>query len=378
MKTGLYIHWPFCLKKCPYCDFNSHVRERVDQDIWREALLQDMAAMRERYGRRQIDTVFFGGGTPSLMPVETAGALLEKADDLFGFANDVEITLEANPTSVEAGALAGFRSAGVNRVSMGVQSLNQKALQFLGRQHSVEEALAAVATASGLFDRYSFDLIYSLPDQTVAAWEEELGQALEFVRAHDGEHLSLYQLTIEPGTAFQTAHRTGKLTMPEDDIAARLFESTQSLMAGAGFPAYEISNHAKPGSECRHNLIYWEGQDYFGIGPGAHARVTVDGTRHALRAERSPEKYIRHVQVEGHGLVEDTELTGEDLHLEKIMMGLRLTQGVPNSLLNTTESLDSRISDLIEEGYLVSEDERTRTTEAGRLRLNAVLGYLLA
>lgn len=378
MKTGLYIHWPFCRKKCPYCDFNSHVREKVDQTVWREVLLSDLAYMAETYGRRQIDTVFFGGGTPSLMPVETAAALLEKADDLFGFAGDVEVTLEANPTSVEAEALAGFRAAGVNRVSMGVQSLNQKALQFLGRQHSVEEALEAVSVAAGLFTRFSFDLIYTLPGQTVTAWQDELGRALDFVKAHDGEHLSLYQLTIEPGTAFQTAHRTGKLTMPEDDIAAQLFEATQVMMQQAGFPAYEVSNHAKPGSECRHNLIYWRGEDYFGVGPGAHARVTTDGVRHALRVERSPEKYIRQIQSTGHGLVEDSVLSADDLRLEKIMMGMRLTAGVPSPLLTGTETLETRTADLVEEGYLVEEGGRMQTTEAGRLRLNAVLGYLLA
>lgn len=378
MKTGLYIHWPFCLKKCPYCDFNSHVRDRVDQHVWRDVLLQDMETQALRVGPRRIDTVFFGGGTPSLMPVETAAALIERADHLFGFADDVEITLEANPTSVEAKAFAGFRSAGVNRVSMGVQSLNPTALRFLGRQHSVEEALAAVKIAASKFDRFSFDLIYALPEQTIDAWQEELGQALAFVEDHGGDHLSLYQLTIEPGTAFQTAARTGKLTMPEDDIAAHLFEKTQTLMQEAGFPAYEISNHAAPGGECRHNLVYWQGEDYLGIGPGAHARVTIDGTRHALRAERSPEKYIRHVQTEGHGLVEDTVLSEDDRRLEKIMMGLRVEDGVPSNLMNGTDRLAERTADLIDEGYLISGSSRTRTTKAGRLRLNALLGYLLA
>lgn len=378
MKTGLYIHWPFCLKKCPYCDFNSHVRDRVDQDVWRETLVLEMKTLAARFGRRQIDTVFFGGGTPSLMPVETAAVLIEQADHLFGFADDVEITLEANPTSVEAEAFAEFRAAGVNRVSMGVQSLNRKALRFLGRQHSVDEALAAVAVAADQFDRFSFDLIYTLPGQSVDQWQAELGQALEFVKAHGGDHLSLYQLTIEPGTAFQTAARTGKLTMPEDDIAAQLFEATQITMQEAGYPAYEISNHAFPGGECRHNLTYWQGEDYLGIGPGAHARVTIDETRLALRAERSPEKYIRHVQAQGHGLVEEVALSAKDTGLERIMMGLRLREGVPSDALNNSEMLAKRTADLIEEGYLLAECERTRTTEAGRLRLNALLGYLLA
>jgi len=378
MKTGLYIHWPFCLKKCPYCDFNSHVRDRVDQDVWRETLLTELKTLAAKYGPRQIDTVFFGGGTPSLMPVGTAGALLERADQLFGFADDVEITLEANPTSVEAEALAGFRSAGVNRVSMGVQSLNQEALAFLGRQHGVDEALTAVAIAAGLFSRFSFDLIYTLPGQTVDAWQAELARALAFVKDHGGDHLSLYQLTIEQGTAFHTAERTGKLTMPEDDLAAQLFEATQAIMREAGYPAYEISNHAAPGGECRHNLVYWRGEDYLGIGPGAHGRVTVDAVRHALRAERAPEKYIRQVQAHGHGLVEDTPLDNDDLTTERIMMGLRLVEGVPSDLLNGTQRRAERTADLVEEGYLVEDADRMRTTEAGRLRLNALLGYLLA
>jgi len=378
MKTGLYIHWPFCLKKCPYCDFNSHVRDRVDQDVWRETLLTELETLAAKYGPRQIDTVFFGGGTPSLMPVGTAGALLERADQLFGFADDVEITLEANPTSVEAEALAGFRSAGVNRVSMGVQSLNQEALAFLGRQHGVDEALTAVAIAAGLFSRFSFDLIYTLPGQTVDAWQAELTRALAFVKDHGGDHLSLYQLTIEQGTAFHTAERTGKLTMPEDDLAAQLFEATQAIMREAGYPAYEISNHAAPGGECRHNLVYWRGEDYLGIGPGAHGRVTVDAVRHALRAERAPEKYIRQVQAHGHGLVEDTPLDNDDLTTERIMMGLRLVEGVPSDLLNGTQRRAERTADLVEEGYLVEDADRMRTTEAGRLRLNALLGYLLA
>ncbi len=378
MKTGLYIHWPFCLSKCPYCDFNSHVRDRVDQAVWRDALLRELDAMAAWFGPRRIDTVFFGGGTPSLMPVATAAALIDRAGTLFGFADDVEITLEANPTSVEADALAGFHAAGVNRVSMGVQSLNPAALAFLGRQHSVDEALAAVDVAAGLFDRFSFDLIYTLPDQTVDEWQDELGRALDFVKQRGGDHLSLYQLTIEPGTAFQTAERTGKLTLPEDDTAASLFEATQVVMRAAGYPAYEISNHAAAGGECRHNLIYWRGEDYLGIGPGAHARVTVDGVRQALRAERAPEKYLRRVQAEGHGLVEDTALNDEDTTLERIMMGLRLAEGVPSNLLMASETLTTRTADLIEEGYLHQDAKRTRTTEAGRLRLNALLGYLLA
>ncbi|MEQ9490188.1 MAG: radical SAM family heme chaperone HemW [Alphaproteobacteria bacterium] len=378
MKTGLYIHWPFCLSKCPYCDFNSHVRDRVDQTVWRDALLRELDTMAARFGPPRIDTVFFGGGTPSLMPVATAAALIERAGSLFGFSDDVEITLEANPTSVEADALAGFRDAGVDRVSMGVQSLNPTALKFLGRQHSVDEALAAVDVAAGLFDRFSFDLIYTLPNQTVDEWQDELGRALDFVKQRGGDHLSLYQLTIEPGTAFQTAERTGKLTLPEDDTAANLFEATQAMMRDAGYPAYEISNHAAAGGECRHNLIYWRGEDYLGIGPGAHARVTVDGVRQALRAERSPEKYLRRVQAEGHGLVEDAALSDEDTALERIMMGLRLTEGVPSGLLQATDAIATRTTDLIGEGYLHKDAGRTRTTEAGRLRLNALLGYLLA
>jgi len=282
---GVYVHWPFCKSKCPYCDFNSHVREGIDQERWRKALLTELEhAAREAPGR-QVETMFFGGGTPSLMDPATVAVLIERVKDLWDVARDLEITLEANPTSVEAGRFAALAQAGVNRLSLGVQSLEDAALHFLGREHSADQALAAIDTARRHFARYSFDLIYARPGQTVTCWADELERALALA----GEHLSLYQLTLESGTRSFTVHARGTFAMPGEEQAAEMFEFTQARLAAAGLPAYEVSNHARPGAACRHNLIYWRYQDYVGVGPGAHGRFAEINAKRATRRMSGPE-----------------------------------------------------------------------------------------
>ncbi|HEY9537310.1 MAG TPA: radical SAM family heme chaperone HemW, partial [Kiloniellaceae bacterium] len=281
---GVYLHWPFCRSKCPYCDFNSHVRESIDQARWRAALLSDLEHAAAKSGPRRVSSVFFGGGTPSLMPAETVAAALEKIAALWGLPAGTEVTLEANPTSAEAARFAAFARAGVNRLSLGVQALDDAALKFLGRQHSAAEALAALGLARSAFPRISFDLIYARPGQGTRSWRDELAEAL----ALQPEHISLYQLTIEEGTAFHGAWRRGELVLPEQEAAATLYEATALHLAEAGLPAYEISNHARPGGECRHNLTYWRYGDYVGIGPGAHGRLSWDGAKHATRQHRAP------------------------------------------------------------------------------------------
>jgi len=377
---GVYLHWPFCKSKCPYCDFNSHVRETIDQERWRDALLADLAHAAEKSGPRDITSVFFGGGTPSLMPAETVAAALEKIDVLWGLAPGTEVTLEANPTSAEAERFPAFARAGVNRLSLGVQALDDAALKFLGRQHSAAEALGALELARDAFPRISFDLIYARPDQSAVAWQAELDAAL----ALGPEHISLYQLTIEEGTVFHGAWRRGELKLPEEEAAAALFEDTAWRLAAAGLPAYEISNHARPGGECRHNLTYWRYGDYAGVGPGAHGRLSWDGAKHATRQHRAPEAWLDLVARQGHGWrqVEVIEL-GQRL-AEMVMMGLRLTEGIareafvaelgaePETLLSR-----DRLARLAEEGFLALDDAGLRATPAGRQRLDAVLGYLL-
>jgi putative oxygen-independent coproporphyrinogen III oxidase len=369
---GLYVHWPFCRSKCPYCDFNSHVAEGIDQARWRRALLAELDWWAERVDRRPLTSIFFGGGTPSLMDPETVGAVIERARSRLGFAGDPEITLEANPTSVEAGRFAAYRAAGVNRVSLGVQALNETDLKFLGRQHGPEEALAAVATAARHFPRFSFDLIYARPGQSVAAWREELVRALD----HVGSHLSVYQLTIEPGTQFQTKFQRGEIAIPDDDLAGALYETTQEILEGAGLPAYEISNHARPGEESRHNLTYWRMDPYLGIGPGAHGRIRRDGIWRATRQARAPETWIGAVEADGHGTVEETGLSAEERRREILMMGLRLAEGIPRERLDVLPPAD-RLAALVGEGYLVEDGHVLRATAAGRQRLNGLLAYLL-
>ncbi len=324
MARALYIHWPFCAKKCPYCDFNSHVRESVDAAVWERALIADMraeaAVIGVSPGEAPLTSIFFGGGTPSLMPPSVAARLLNEAHRLWGFAPDIEITLEANPSSVEAANFAALADAGINRVSLGIQSLEGETLRWLGRLHSSDEALSALATAQRHFDRVNFDLIYALPDQTEEQWARQLTRALGFGTSH----LSLYQLTIEPGTRFATDVRLGRFEPLDDDAAATLYDITRELTQGAGRPAYEISNHARPGEESRHNLTYWRYQDYVGIGPGAHGRRTGFATvRH-----KKPENYLKAVNERGHGINEQRSLSRDEQVSEALLMGLRLNEGI--------------------------------------------------
>ena len=379
--VAIYVHWPFCKAKCPYCDFNSHVRASVDQDRWRAALLAELDHFARETGGRAVTSVFFGGGTPSLMPPDTVAAVIDRLSRHWSLTQETEITLEANPTSVEAERFAAYRLAGVNRVSLGVQALHADALQALGRQHSVAEALAAVDLARRHFPRYSFDLIYARPGQTEAAWRTELTRALTFA----GDHLSLYQLTIEPGTAFATRHQRGDLVLPGEDDGAALYEATQEMMAAAGMPAYEISNHARPGGECRHNLVYWTGGDWIGVGPGAHGRLTLEGDRTAIRQLRAPETWLDAVEADGHGTQERVAVPAQEVVDELLMMGLRLASGVDRGTFRAATGSDieqavapERINELAELDLVAIDAAGLRATAAGRQRLNAVLQHLLA
>jgi oxygen-independent coproporphyrinogen-3 oxidase len=377
---AVYIHWPFCKSKCPYCDFNSHVAAGIDQARWRRALLTELDHGANRTRGARVVSLFFGGGTPSLMDPETAGALIEGVRRHWVCAPDLEITLEANPTSVEAGRFEAFAAAGVNRVSLGVQALDDDALKFLGRGHSAAEALKAIAMAARLFRRFSFDLIYGRPGQARAHWRTELGRALD----NAGEHLSLYQLTIEPGTAFDPAWRRGDFALPDDDLAGALFEDTQEIMERTGRPAYEISNHARPGAECRHNLVYWRSGAYLGIGPGAHGRLGLAGRRRATRSARAPETWLKRVEAHGHGLEEDSDIAPSDRLSEVLMMGLRLTEGIARHRFRSEigdeieDALDpTQLNALIAGGFIIIDDAGLRATAPGRQRLNAVLGRLI-
>lgn len=374
---ALYIHWPFCVSKCPYCDFNSHVREGVDQAAWRAALLADLAHEAART-RGPLGSIFFGGGTPSLMPPATVAALIEAAAAAWGFAPGIEITLEANPSSVEAARFADLAAAGVNRVSLGLQALDDAALRFLGRAHDLGEGLAALETAQRAFARVSFDLIYARPGQSAAAWAAELARAVGF----GTEHLSLYQLTIEPGTRFSTEAAAGRLTVPGDEDAAALFEATRAQMAAAGLPAYEVSNHARPGAESRHNLTYWRCRDYAGIGPGAHGRLDIDGIRHAIATEKRPETWLMRVEAQGHGVTSDELLNSEERADEYLLMGLRLAEGIDPVRYRALSgrALDPRrIEILRDEGAItVDPDGRVRVTMQGFPVLDAVVADLAA
>ena len=373
---ALYVHWPFCVSKCPYCDFNSHVRESVDQEMWRNALLADLAHEAAILPGRRLGSIFFGGGTPSLMPPATVAAVLDAAERAWGFEPGIEITLEANPSSVEAARFADLAAAGVNRVSMGLQALDNETLAFLGRAHDVTEGLAALDTAQRVFDRVSFDLIYARPDQGLADWHAELARALSF----GTEHLSLYQLTIEPGTRFQTEALAGRLVLPDDDRAADLFELTRALTESAGMPAYEISNHARPGAESRHNLTYWRYQDYAGIGPGAHGRRTGVATQR----RRKPENWIDAVARNGHGIEQEVSLAPQERAIEAMLMGLRLAEGIDLDRIATLgerpiDELTDRqaIDRLSAQGLLKLEDARLCATDTGMPVLNAILGEVV-
>jgi putative oxygen-independent coproporphyrinogen III oxidase len=360
---GVYIHWPFCLSKCPYCDFNSHVRHAgIDEARFVRAFTAEIAATAARVPGRTVSTIFIGGGTPSLMQPATVAAVLDTVARHWRIAPDAEVTLEANPTSVEATRFRGYRAAGVNRVSLGVQALDDGALAELGRLHSAREALDAVGVARGVFDRYSFDLIYARPRQTPRDWASELRQAL----AEAGEHLSLYQLTIEQETPFAALHAAGKLKTPDEDVARALYDTTQEVCAAHGLPAYEVSNHARSGGECRHNLIYWRAHEYAGVGPGAHGRLDIAGERHATATEKRPEAWLAQVEARGHGLTTDDLLTRQEIADEFLLMGLRLAEGIDMERYAAVagRTLDpDRIAAL-------REHDLIETTAAGRLRVS--------
>lgn len=377
MARALYIHWPFCLKKCPYCDFNSHVRDAVQVDAWQSALLADMRHEAACTGGEPLESIFFGGGTPSLMPPALVAALLAEAERLWSFAPDIEITLEANPSSVEAAAFSGLAAAGVNRVSLGLQSLEDEALRFLGRLHDAAEGLAALAIAQSVFARVNADLIYARPGQSEAAWRAELARALDL----GTDHLSLYQLTIEPGTRFATDVRIGAFEPLADDSAADLFAITREMTATAGLPAYEVSNHARPGSESRHNLAYWRYRDYAGIGPGAHGRRGGSATvRH-----KKPENWLAAVERTGHGIAEKRQLGRREQASEALLMGLRLAEGVDLAALSARfgvprgELVDQQRLALHRSlGLVAADGDRLTVTEAGMPLLDALLGELVA
>src|SRR6202000_3303552 len=366
MSFGVYVHWPFCTAKCPYCDFNSHVRTAIDESGWVDGILRELDWVAAHQAHRPpVETIFFGGGTPSLMSGASVGRILQKIAALWPMGNDVEITLEANPASADAGRFADYRAAGVNRVSLGVQALNDSDLKKLGRLHDVAEAKAALKMAMGTFDRVSLDLIYARPDQTDAAWRAELTEALSF----GTKHLSLYQLTIEPETPYALLHKNGQLQIPDDDLAAGLYETTQELTEAAGRPAYEISNHALPGAESRHNLIYWRYGDYAGVGPGAHGRLNLRGARTATAAIRLPERWRDTVGKTGHGFAELPQINDEEAAREHLLMNLRLAEGLDLAAYEqrwNTRLDAAKVAALVEQGFLSHMDNRLTTTPAGR------------
>jgi oxygen-independent coproporphyrinogen-3 oxidase len=376
---GVYVHWPFCAAKCPYCDFNSHVRHQpVDQQAYVAAFLTEMTAVRAISGPRTVTSIFMGGGTPSLMKPETVEAILDGISRHWHVPSGIEITMEANPSSVEAERFRGYRAAGVNRVSLGVQALNDRDLKFLGRLHDVDDALRAIRLAREIFPRMSFDLIYARPGQTADEWGRELREAISYAV----DHLSLYQLTIEEGTPFFGLHKAGKITLPDQDHAAELYEMTQAVTSDAGLPCYEVSNHARPGAESRHNLTYWRYGDYAGIGPGAHGRLTAGGRKYATATDRTPEEWLKRVTEQGHGMIEQDPLESEEQADEMLLMGLRLREGFD---LVRWSALSGRELDVEREQFLIAHgfierlgNSRIRCTQQGMLILDAVVADLAA
>jgi oxygen-independent coproporphyrinogen-3 oxidase len=376
---GVYVHWPFCAAKCPYCDFNSHVRHQPpDQARYAAAFAREIETTADRTQGRTVTSIFLGGGTPSLMAPATVGTILEAVARHWTIAADAEISMEANPSSVEAERFRGYRAAGVNRVSLGVQAMNDNDLRLLGRLHDVATARAAIETARATFPRLSFDLIYARPGQSAEAWARELREAMGLA----ADHLSLYQLTIEDGTPFAVLHRAGKLVTPDEEHAAGLYAATLDTMAAAGMPAYEISNHARPGAECRHNLVYWRYGEYAGIGPGAHGRLVLHDGRHATATERNPEAWLARVEARGDGLVTDDLLTAEEEGDEMLLMGLRLAEGID---LDRYRAISGRrldpvqLADLVRHGMVErTVDGRLRATRAGFFVLDAVVADLAA
>ncbi len=376
---GIYVHWPFCAAKCPYCDFNSHVRHQpVDQARFAAAFERELSHFAEMTQGKVVQSVFLGGGTPSLMEPATVERILTAISYRWSLDPNVEISLEANPTSVEAERFKGYRAAGVNRVSLGVQSLHDEDLKLLGRLHDAATARRAIETARATFPRLSFDLIYARPNQTLTRWEAELKEAIALA----ADHLSLYQLTIEEGTPFYTLYHAGKLTMPDQDLGAEFYELTQKVTEAEGLPAYEVSNHAKPGAECRHNLVYWRYGDYVGVGPGAHGRLSVGVNRMATSVERHPETWLEAVEQNGHGMIEFSGLNEEEQGDEFLLMGLRLTEGIDLKRYEAFahRSVDpKRLNDLLEHGMVEELGEnRVRATREGFFVLDAVVADLAA
>jgi oxygen-independent coproporphyrinogen-3 oxidase len=376
---AVYVHWPFCLAKCPYCDFNSHVRSTaIDEERYVAAFRAEIRHRAQIAPGRAVRSIFFGGGTPSLMRPQTVQAIIDAVAEAWSVAPGAEITLEANPTSVEAGRFRGYKAAGVNRLSIGVQALNDSDLLTLGRKHNVAEALAALKTAASIFQRHSFDLIYARPGQSIAAWRAELAQALELA----GEHLSLYQLTIEPDTIYERLFKAGKLAMPDADLGRELFDATQEMTQAHGLPAYEVSNHARPGAESQHNLVYWRYGEYAGIGPGAHGRLLTPQGRRAQSTEKHPEMWLTQVESDGHGLIENELLTAEEQGDEFLLMGLRLREGIDPGRFAALSgrALDQgQIRSLSEDGFIVADDAgRVRVTAEGFPVLDSVVADLAA
>ncbi len=380
-QMGVYIHWPFCAKKCPYCDFNSHVREEIDQEIWAQAYVDSLKHYAQKIPNKQIVSIFFGGGTPSLMRPQTVQTIIDAIQSLWSVANDIEITLEANPTSVEADKFEGFKTAGVNRISMGVQAFNDEDLVFLGREHNVSEAKKAIDIARSVFDRYSFDLIYGRPNQSTADWTAELSEAIPYTNGH----MSLYQLTIERNTPFYMRHSRGEFKIPDEVKGAEFYHLTQDIMSGAGLPSYEVSNHAAPDQECKHNMIYWNMADYIGVGAGAHGRFMIGDEKYASRDHAAPEIWLERAAQNGTGAHALQPLSQEDRLHEAVMMGLRLKDGLSikrcESLsgLKFTDHVDmQKLGIATEQGWAICEGDNIRLTREGILRLNALVPYLMA
>ncbi len=379
-QMGVYVHWPFCAAKCPYCDFNSHVRGSFDQEDWVNAYIRAFEYYAQLIPDKQIVSIFFGGGTPSLMEPASVQAVIDCVQRLWSISNDIEITLEANPTSVEAAKFQAFRDAGVNRISLGVQALNDKDLSFLGREHSAQDALKAVEIAAENFERYSFDLMYGRPEQSLADWESELKQALPYINGH----LSAYQLTIERNTPFYMQYNRGEFSIPDDVQGAEFYHLTQDILEDAGLPAYEVSNHAAPEQECRHNQIYWHMADYIGVGAGAHGRFMNGADKYASRDHSAPDVWKDRVFEKGHGAHEFEKLTSEDRFFEALMMGLRLREGIS---INRCEALSGRVfKDMVDmrnfdtacsEDWVLQDRDNIRLSREGTLRLNSLIPFLL-
>ncbi|MEM6812555.1 MAG: radical SAM family heme chaperone HemW [Pseudomonadota bacterium] len=379
-RVGLYIHWPFCEAKCPYCDFNSHVSDSIDHDQWLQAYLNELDYIVSQTNQRNLVSIFFGGGTPSLMRPHVVKALINKAYEIWSPRQDIEITLEANPTSIEAQKFKDFKSAGVNRVSIGVQSFDDEQLNFLGRKHSSVEAIEALTLANKIFGSVSFDLMYALPDQSVPQWEAQLKNALPYIN----DHLSLYQLTIEPKTPFFTQHQRGDFQIPPQDQAADFYSVTQEIMNDFGMPAYEVSNHAKDGRQSAHNGVYWAYDDYIGIGPGAHGRVSKDGQKFATRTRRAPEIWLQKSLNEGHGYHNFEAITHEDQFIEMVMMGLRVKKGIHLQTISQKTGIqfldyisENKIISMVEEGFITYDQKKIIPTAKGSACLNSLISYLL-